>query len=67
MIAVEIAATRETLTGAATLTAADPDALAAAMSKPQPASPAAIKALGDRFSAEAAGEALWATYERLLG
>ena len=67
VVAVGIAATRETLTGAATLTAADPDALAAAMSKPRPASHAAIKRLGDRFSAKAAGEALWATYERLLG
>ena len=67
VIAVEMAATRETLTGPAILTAADPDALAAAMTHPEPASRAAIKALRDRFSSKAAGEALWTAYERLLG
>lgn len=66
VVAVEIAATRETLTGAATLTPADPDALAVAMASPRAASAAAANSLRERFSSRAAGEALWAAYETQL-
>ena len=67
VIALDISATRETLTGAATLTSSDPEAIAAAMAAPSSPDVAAVSALRDRFSARAAGEALWAAYERLLG
>lgn len=66
VIAVDIAATRETLNGAATLTAADPDAIASAMTAPRSPDAAIIDALRDRFSAKAAGEALWTVYQQAL-
>jgi glycosyltransferase involved in cell wall biosynthesis len=66
VVAVDIAATRETLSGAATLTPADPGAIAAAMATPRPADATIAETLRDRFSAIAAGEALWAVYEQAL-
>jgi len=66
VIAVDISATRETLTGAATLTQSDPEAIAAAMGAPSAPNAAVVAVLRDRFSPGAAGEALWAAYERFL-
>ena len=67
VIAVDIAATRETLAGAATLTPPDPEAIAASMATPAMPDAAVVAALKDRYSSRAAGEALWAAYERSLG
>ncbi len=67
VIAVEGAATRETLTGAATLTPSDPEAVATAMAAPSAPGPARAEALRDRFSARTAAEALWTVYAPFLG
>jgi glycosyltransferase involved in cell wall biosynthesis len=66
VIAVECAATTEILTGAAILAPPDANVLAAAMAAPSTTDRATRTALRNRFSARAAGEALWAAYERWL-
>jgi glycosyltransferase involved in cell wall biosynthesis len=66
VIAVQTAAALETLTGAATFTSSDPDAIAAAMISPRSPDADVVSVLRDRFSVRAAGEALWPVYEQLL-
>lgn len=66
VIAVDTTAARETVGPAAILVPSDAEAIAAAMSAPAPVPAALRKQLAERFSRQAAAQALWTVYARVL-
>jgi glycosyltransferase involved in cell wall biosynthesis len=67
VIAVDTAAARETVGSAAILVPSDAGAIAEAMAAPAPIDESARRGMAAQFSRQSAADALWATYEPVLG